>query len=120
MMIISIVAVGAFTVQAQYFKGRGMVYARQDTTRDYFVSKYIQKKWFYATPLSTTKIESPIIRKRLQGYQYSSRQGESVMTLAIDKANGHNRKRPWQQMYLRPLLDFAYSLFEPEYQPNGN
>jgi hypothetical protein len=120
MMMILIVAVGAFTADAQYFKSRGSVYDPQDTATHYLLRKYIHTKWFYATPASTAYIESPIVRKKLQSYQYSSRQGEGAMAFSIDKANRYNRKRPWQQMYLRPLLEFAYSLYEPQYMPTGN
>ena len=120
MMMISIVAIGTLTADAQYFKGQGRVYARQDIARDYLLSKYIETKWLYAAPMSGANIESPVVTKNLQGYQYSSqRQAGAIPTPSIDKAN-HQRERPWLGMYLRPLLEFAYSLYEPQYMPNGN
>ena len=120
MMMISIVAIGAFTADAQYFKCQGRVYARQDIARDYLLSKYIETKWNYA-PTSGANIESPVVNKKLKGYYFSSQQTPGALsTSSIDKANQHYRERPLQGMYLRPLLDLVYSLCEPRYMPNGN
>jgi hypothetical protein len=122
MMMISIVAIGAFRADAQYFKGQGRVYARQDIARDYLLSKYIETKWNYAAPTSGANIESPVVSKKLQGYHPSSSelQPRAIATPSIDRANRYDRENPRQQMYLRPLLDFVYSLYEPRYMPNGN
>jgi hypothetical protein len=125
MMMISIVAIVAHTADAQYFN-RGRVYARQDFARDSLLVKYIETKWLYAAPISPanieTPIESPIVNKRkLPGYRYSSeRQPGTISTWSIDKASKHYREKPWLGMYLRPLVEFAYSLYEPNYTPNGN
>ena len=116
----SIVAIGTLTADAQYFKGQGRVYARKDIARDYLLSKYIETKWLYAAPMSETNIESPIVTKNLQGYQYSSqRQSGAIPHRQLIKLISQ-RERPWLGMYLRPLLEFAYSLYEPQYMPNGN
>ncbi len=121
MMMISIVAIGTFTADAQYFKCQGRVYTRQDIARDYLLSKYIETKWIYIPPISGANIESPVVSKKLQGYHYSSQlQPRAIATPSIDKANRYHRENPRQQMYLRPLLDFVYSLYEPRYMPNGN
>ena len=121
MIMISIVAIGAFRADAQYFKGQGRVYARQDIVRDFLLSKYIETKWNYAAPTSGANIESPVVSKKMLGYQSSSeRQPRAIATSSIDRANRYHRENPRQQMYLRPLLDFVYSLYEPRYMPNGN
>ena len=121
MMMISLVAIGTFTSDAQYFKCRGRVYARQDIARNYLLSKYIEAKWNYVAPTSGTNIESPVVNNKLKGYYYSSQHpSRAISTSSIDKANQHYRERPSQGMYLRPLLDLVYSLYEPRYMPNGN
>jgi len=120
MMMISIVAIGAFTADAQYFKCQGRVYARQDIARDYLLSKYIETKWNYA-PTPGANIESPVVNKKLRGYYYSSQHPpRAISKSSIEKANQHYREQPSQGMYLRPLLDILYSLYEPRYMPNGN
>ena len=120
MMMISIVATGTFGADAQYFKGQGRVYARQDIAREYLLSKYIETKWNYTAPTGAN-IESPVVSKKRQGYHSSSElQPRAVATPSIDRANRYHRENPRQQMYLRPLLDFVYSLYEPRYMPNGN
>ena len=115
MMMISIVAIGTFTADAQYFRRQGRVYTRQDIARDYLLSKYIEKNWKYAAPKSTANIERPMVSKKTAGLQ-----PRAIATPSIDRANRYHRENPWQQMYLRPLLDFVYSLYEPRYMPNGN
>ena len=86
-MMISIVAIGTLTADAQYFKGQGRVYARQDIARDYLISKYIETKWIYATPLSRANVESPVVNKKLRGYYFSQLQSSIV------KANKHYREK---------------------------
>jgi hypothetical protein len=121
MMIISIVAIGTFTADAQYFKCQGRVYARQDIARDHLLSKYIEAKWNYVAPTSGTNIESHVVNKKLKGYYYSLQHPpRAISTSSIAKANRYHREKPWQGMYLRPLLDLVYSLYEPRYMPNGN
>ena len=121
MMMISIVAIGTFTADAQYFRRQGRVYTRQDIARDYLLSKYIETNWKYAAPKSTANNKRPIVSKKLQEYNSSLRlQPRAIATPSIDRANRYHRENPRQQMYLRPLLDFVYSLYEPRYMPNGN
>lgn len=120
-MMISIVAIGTLTADAQYFKGQGRVYARPDIARDYLLRKYLETKWNYAAPTSGANNESPVVSKKLQAYHSSSElQPRAIATPSIDRANRYHRENPRQQMYLRPLLDFVYSLYEPRYMPNGN
>ena len=70
MMMISIVAIGTFTADAQYFKCQGRVYTRQDIARNYLLSKYVETKWIYAAPLSRANVESPVVNKKLRGYYF--------------------------------------------------
>ena len=118
-IMISITVVGAFTANAQYFKGRGKVHTRYDATRDYF-NKYIEARWSYLGSKSQANIESPIVRKTSENNTFSRQIQSGVSTLSIDRANQYHREKPWQGVYLRPLVEFAYSLYEPRYIPNGN
>ena len=122
MMMISIVAIGTLTADGQYFKCQGRVYTRQDIARNHLLSKYFETKRIYAAPtMSGADIESPVVSKKLRGYHFSSElQPRALATPSIDRANRYHRENPRQQMYLRPLLDFVYSLYEPRYMPNGN
>ena len=121
MMMISIVAIGTLTADAQYFKCQGRVYTRQDIARNNLLSKYIETKWNYTAPTSVADIESPVVAKKLRGYHFSSElQPRAIATPSIERANRYYLEKPRQQMYLRPLLDFVYSLYEPRYMPNGN
>ena len=117
MILTAIVLVAAMTSRAQYFRRQGaVVQLPQNDTADYLFPKYLQRAWVPKVDTFQTAIESPIVIKKLPSYHYSTEPRFSqIETSSFEKAKRYHNKRSWQDMNLRPLIDLAYSLYNPQY-----
>lgn len=111
--IVCLISLATTTADCQYFKGRGHVYTKQDSASHYLLASYVHWNWTLPAITPLTDIPSPmIVRHQSVPYQLNN---NNVGGPPLDRINQYLVKKNWQNVDLRPLVHFIYSIYQPGY-----
>lgn len=116
MKLITVICLASFatiTADAQYFKGRGHIYAKQDTASHHLLTSYVRGNWIQPAVTPDMDITSPIIVKQPNSYYILN--NKNVTGPALDRINKYLVQKNWQNVDLKPLVHLIYSIYQPGY-----